>query len=170
MDPLALFGISVVCSFVAWGIVVARYLWPWLQRVGRLEAMRVVLTIHAFRFVGLAFLIPGVVAPELPAAFARPAAYGDLLASLLAIAALATLRGPVGILMVWIFNLWGTVDLLFAFYQGLVGVGVEPGLLGAAFFIPTVVVPFLLITHGLVFALLLRHGPTETIGSEGTRA
>ena len=170
MDSLVLFGISVAFSFVAWGIVVAGYLWPWLQRVGRIEAIRVLLAIHAFRFVGLAFLIPGVVAPELPAAFARPAAYGDLLAALLAVVALAALRTPAGVVMVWIFNLWGTADLLFAFYQGLVGVGVEPGLLGAAFFIPTLVVPFLLITHGLVFALLLRHGSTETIGSEGTRA
>jgi len=41
-------------------------------------------------------------------------------------------------------------------YQGLIGVGLEPGQLGAAYFIPTVVVPLLLITHGLVFRLLLR--------------
>ena len=40
--------------------------------------------------------------------------------------------------------------------QGLIGVGIEPGQLGAAYFIPTVVVPLLLITHGLVFRLLLR--------------
>jgi len=56
----------------------------------------------------------------------------------------------------WALNLWGSADLLYAFYQGLIGVGIEPGQLGAAYFIPTVVVPLLLITHGLVFRLSLR--------------
>lgn len=60
----------------------------------------------------------------------------------------------------WLFNVWETADLLFALYQGLIGVGVEPGQLGATFFVPTVVVPLLLITHGLVFRLLLR-GDTQ---------
>jgi hypothetical protein len=44
-----------------------------------------------------------------------------------------------------------TADLLFAFYQGLFGVGLDASMLGAAFFIPTAVVPPLLITHGLAF-------------------
>jgi hypothetical protein len=112
--------------------------------------------LHSFRFIGLAFLVPGVVSPDLPAAYARPAAYGDLIAAVLALLALAVLPGRLGIVLVWAFNLWGTADLLYAFYQGVIGVGLEPGQLGAAYFIPTVVVPLLLITHGLVFRLLLR--------------
>jgi hypothetical protein len=51
---------------------------------------------------------------------------------------------------------WGAADLLFAFWQALFGVRLDPRMLGAAFFIPTVVVPPLLITHGLVFWLLFR--------------
>jgi hypothetical protein len=53
--------------------------------------------LHGFRFVGLAFLVKGVVAPELPAAFAMPAAYGDLIAAVLALFALAALRSGFGI-------------------------------------------------------------------------
>ncbi len=64
--------------------------------------------------------------------------------------------------VVWAFNIWGSADLLFAIYQGLIGVGVEPGMLGAAFFIPTVIVPFLLVTHVLIFMLLLR--PAGSVG------
>ncbi len=158
MDPLALFGISVVLSFVAWGLVTARYLWPRLRARSRSEALRPLLILHAFRFVGLIFLIPGVVSPELPVAFARPAAYGDLVAALLALVALSALHTAAGVTLVWVFNLWGTLDLLYAFYQGLVGVGVDPGLLGAAYIIPTLVVPLLLITHGLVFRLLIGPG------------
>ena len=46
--------------------------------------------------------------------------------------------------------------MLFAFYQGLFGVGIQPASLGAAYFIPTVLVPLLLCTHGMVFVLLLK--------------
>jgi hypothetical protein len=46
-------------------------------------------------------------------------------------------------------------DLLFAPHLSLSVIGLEPGQLGAAYFIVTVLVPLLLITHGLVFRLLL---------------
>jgi hypothetical protein len=108
--------------------------------------------------MGLAFLVPGVVSPELPGTFAGPAAYGDLVAAVLALLALAGLSSRLGIGLVWVFNLWGSADLLYAFYQGLIGVRIQPGQLGAAYFIPTAVVPLLLITHGLVFRLLLPGG------------
>ena len=157
MTPPALFGISVLFSFVAWGLVTRLYIWPALRNQPRADALRPILLLHSFRFVGLAFLVPGVVSPDLPLAFARPAAYGDLATAVLALLALATLRNRLGTLLIWVFNLLGTADLLNAFYQGnRAGLAVAPGLQGAAYFIPTFVVPLLLITHGLVFRLLLR--------------
>jgi hypothetical protein len=156
VPPQAIFGASVALAFVVWGVIAARYLWPALRDRPRAGALRPLLLLHGFRFVGLAFLVPGVVSPDLPAAFARPAAYGDLVAAVLALLALAGLPSRPGVVLVWVFNLWGSADLLYAFYQGVLGVGLEPGQLGAAYFIPTVVVPLLLITHGLVFRLLLR--------------
>ena len=161
MPPQILFGISVVFSFVAWGIVVGRYVWPALRSQPRADALRPLLLLHAFRFVGLAFLVPGVVSPELPAAFARPAAYGDLATAILALLAFAALGGRLGIILVWAFNILGSVDLLYAFYRGN-RIGLEPGLQGAAYFIPTVLVPLLLITHALVFRLLLVGGAVNT--------
>jgi len=156
VPPQALFGASIALSFLAWGIIAARYLWPALHKQPRANALRPLLLLHSFRFIGLAFLMPGVVSPDLPAGFARPAAYGDLIAAALALLALAGLQSRLGIGLVWVFNLWGSADLLYAYYLGRVGVGVEPGQLGATYFIPTVVVPLLLITHGLVFRLLLQ--------------
>jgi hypothetical protein len=155
MPPLALFGISIAFSFIAWGILVARYLWPELRRQSRADALWPLLLLHCFRFVGLSFLVPGVVSPDLPTAWTLPAAYGDLITAVLALLALAVLRSGLGIALVWVFNLWGSADLLYAFYQGN-QVGLEPGQLGAAYFIVTVLVPLLLITHGLVFRLLLQ--------------
>ena len=156
MRLLAIFGICVGLSFVVWGIIAAQYLWPALRPLPRSHALRLLLLVHSFRFIGLAFVVPGVVSPDLPAEFARPAAYGDLIAAVLALVALAGLPSRFGLGLVWAFNLWGVADLLYAFYQGLIGVGIKPGQLGAAYFIPTVVVPLLLITHGLVFRLSLR--------------
>jgi hypothetical protein len=161
VSPQALFGIGVLFSFAAWGIAVRRYVWPLLRTRHRNDALRPILLFHSFRFVGLAFLIPGVVSPNLPAAFARPAAYGDFATAVLALIAGATLHTRFGVVLVWAFNLLGTVDLLNAFYDGnLTGLGLDPGLQGAAYFIPTLLVPLLLITHGLVFRLLLR---SETV-------
>jgi len=129
-------------------------------RPDRASRLRPLLTLHGFRFIGLSFLVPGVVSADLPTAFARDAAYGDVVAAILALLALAALRSKLGIVLAWVFNIWGTLDLLNAFYVAN-GTGLLAGQLGAAFFIPTAIVPLLLITHGLIFRILLKHdGPT----------
>jgi hypothetical protein len=157
MDVQALFGISILMSFVAFGLVTKLFIWPHLQGLERNTALLALVVPHTFRFVGLSFIVPGVVSASLSSGFAKPAAYGDLAAALLAIAASVALsrRWSFSILLVWLFNVWGTVDLLFAFYQGVFG-KLDPGMLGAAFFIPTAVVPPLLVLHGLIFRFLVR--------------
>ncbi len=119
----------------------------------RAEALRPLLILHCFRFIGFAVLVPGVVSPDLSPAFAHSAAYGDVIAAILALLSLLFLRSAA---VVWIFNIWGTADLLNSFYQGP-HAGLLAGQLGAAYFIPTLLVPLLLITHGLVFRILLQH-------------
>jgi hypothetical protein len=155
MPPQLYFFVSVALSFIAWGIVTKGYIWPKLSSRPRLEALRAILVLHSFRFMGLAFLVPGVVSPELPSTFANPVAYGDVIAAILALLSLALLPRAAGIASAWVFNVWGAADLLNAFYQGN-NVGLIPGQLGAAYVIPTFVVPLLLITHGLAFRILPR--------------
>jgi len=150
------FFVSIAFSVIAWGIVSARYIWPDLRLRSRAEALRPLLILHSFRFLGLAFLVPGVVSPDLPSAFAHSAAYGDIIAAMLALLALTSLPGASGVVIAWIFNLWGTADLFNAFYQAN-HAGLTAGQLGATYFIPTFIVPLLLITHGLAFRILLQH-------------
>lgn len=158
MNSGALFGLSVLMGFVAFAIVTKIYLLPPLRVMRREHALTALLIPNIFRFIGLCFLVPGVVAASLPRAFAAPAAYGDLIAAILAAIATLALYGgrSWAIPVVWVFNVWGTLDLLLGFYQGEIGARIEPGSLGAAYFIPTVLVPALLIIHGLTFWLLLR--------------
>ena len=142
-------------SLVVCGLIAAWLLAPWLAKQSRYEALFWLTLPHAFRHVGLVFLVPGVVVQPLPEAFANPAAYGDLLTGVLALLALVALRtnwaGALG--LVWVFNIVGTVDLLNALRQA----HAVPHL-GAAWYIPTFLVPALLVTHYLIFARLLKRG------------
>lgn len=152
------FFVSIAFSVIAWGIVAARYIWPTLRVRPRAEALQPLLILHSFRFMGLAFLVPGVVSADLPPAFAHAAAYGDIVATLLALFCLLLLPSAAGVAAAWIFNVWGSADLLYAFYEAN-HAGLVPGQLGAAFYLPTLVVPLLLVTHVVGFRVLLQHEP-----------
>jgi hypothetical protein len=156
MDDRAYFGLSILVSFCAWTIVAVLFAWPALGSVPTATALMALIAPHMFRFIGLSFLVPGVVAEALPAEFARGAAYGDLIAAVLAMGATIglSLNAVWAIALVWIFNIWGSIDLINAMAQGGIRLP-RAGMLGAAFYIPTVIVPGLLVSHALIFCLLL---------------
>lgn len=155
-----IFFTTVVFAFVSWGMLVSRFVWPKLRRMSRINGLRPLLILHSFRFIGLAFLVPGVVSPELPEVFSKAAGYGDFISAVLALVALFLLPTKAGLSTVWMFNFWGTGDLLFAFFEGNRS-GLMAGQLGAMYFIPTIFVPLALITHGMIFRILLDR-PHET--------
>ena len=153
--------LSVILGFAAYGLIAKWYLMPVLSKLSRTSALIPLLLFHCFRFIGLAFLIPGVTSQPLDPRFANPAAYGDLLAAVLAFLSILALhrewRSSVG--LVWIFNVEGTIDLIYAAIQGIRHI--EDGAFGATFFIPTVIVPALLVTHVMIFILLDRREPEK---------
>lgn len=158
MDVRAVFGISILMSLLSSVVISKLYVWPWLRVKEREDALQVLVAPHMFlRFIGLSFLVAGVVSPSLPAGFAVPAAYGDFAAGILAIVATVALsaRASLATAAVWVFNTWGAADLLLAFYEGP-HLRIQPGDLGATFFLPTAIVPPLLVSHLLVFCLLVR--------------
>jgi hypothetical protein len=163
MNIQAIFGISVLMSFVSYGVAAKLYVWPRLRTMERNGALATLVAPHMFlRFIGLSFLVPGVVSPSLPAAFAIPAGYGDLVAGILAIVAAVTLakRASWAVAAVWLFNIWGAADLVFAYYQGG-HLRIYPGAFGASFLLVTAVVPALLVTHVFIFCLLVRPEPSR---------
>jgi len=90
MTPNTIFLIDMTLGYLASALCIGTYVWPRLKGMDRLEAQRAIATLHSFRFFGLVFLLPGFVGPNLPHAFAAPAAYGDFAAGVLAILALLT--------------------------------------------------------------------------------
>jgi len=157
-----LFGMSAAFGLAVWGAVAWQYIWPALKERPSPENLKPILLLHAFRFLGLAFVVPGVVSPQLPAAFAQPVAYGDFISAVLALLALTTLGTNAGTVAALVFNSFGTADLLFGVYQGSrISLPDTPGLLGAGYFILSAYVTLILITHGLAFRILLR---TKAVG------
>jgi hypothetical protein len=161
MSPATIFQIHLVLGYVPWLLCFGAYVWPKLKSMDLVEAQRAIASLHSFRFFGLVFILPGVVGPNLPADFAVFAAYGDFATGVLAILALLTVRvRPLFWLFVVAFNLVGTADIILDYYHGnQVGLPALAGELGAAYAIPIIYVPVLMITHFVAFYLLARPQP-----------
>ena len=157
MDIVDIFGLQFFLSLVVFALLATWYLNPWLKKQASADALFWLTLPHAFRYIGLVFLVPGVVAPSMPSSFSLLAAYGDLAAGLLAILALVALRQrwTAMIPLVWLFNIVGVFDLA----NALSHIEAVPHF-QSAWYIPTFLVPVLLVTHFMMFARLL--GPIKT--------
>jgi hypothetical protein len=147
---------SITFSLVSWSLIMRWYVHPRLKQYSLEQAIEPLLLLHSFRYVGLMFLIPGVTTEILDSRFSEPAAYGDLIAAVLAFIALAAIRLKLSwaLAAVWVFNIWGMIDLLNAVARGILFV--PNGHFGAAYWIPATLVPVLLVTHVYIFILLVK--------------
>jgi hypothetical protein len=160
MSPETIFNMHLILGYVAWLLFFRAYVMPRLKSMDLVAAQRAIATLHSLRFFGLVFILPGVVG-NLPTRFATFAAYWDLATGLLAILALLTVRiRPLFWLFVAAFNLVGVIDLVLDYYHATqIGLPALAGQLGAAYAIPILYVPVLMITHVVAFYLLLRLQP-----------
>ena len=152
--------INLVLSTLVFWIAARLYLLPRLAELERRSVLLPILLLHAFRHLGLMFLAPGATYAGLPPQFAYPAAFGDLIAAVLAvlvIPAVAT-NARSAKALVWVFNVEGTLDLLVAIT--LATVFDASAYMGPAYWIPAFWVPALLVTHYIVFLILLKHWRT----------
>jgi hypothetical protein len=158
MPPAIIFTLHLGLGYVPWLLCFRAYVWPRLGSMDAIAAHRAIATLHSFRFFGLVFLVPGVVGPHLPAGFATFAAYGDLATGVLAMLALLAIRTrPLFWLFTVAFNVVGVVDLVGDYYHGVtLNLPALSGELGAAYAIPVLYVPLLMITHRAAFYLMVR--------------
>lgn len=143
-------------TFVFW-IAAKIYILPNLGTQNLKSILIPILLLHSFRHLGLMFLSPGATISVMPSRFAYPAAFGDLLTAIMAIAAiLAVIKNYKSRLtLLWIFNIFGTIDLLNAITLATI-YSIEP-YMGAAYWIPAFWVPALLVTHYITFIILRKH-------------
>ena len=158
MSAETLFRIQLVFGYVAWLLCFRVYIWPRLKAMDRYDAQRAIATLHSFRFFGLAFILPGIVGPALPAGFATFAAYGDFATGVLAMLALLTARiRPLFWSFVVAFNVVGAADIIVDYYHATrLGLPAMAGQLGSTYAIAIIYVPLLMITHVVAFYFLLR--------------
>jgi hypothetical protein len=160
----------VLSTFVFW-ITARIYVIPRLDRLSPQAVLLPILLLHSLRHLGLMFLAPGAIYEGMPARFAYPAALGDLLAAVLAMAAIVPVAKNTRAArpLVWIFNVVGTVDLAAAIALATI-YGAAP-YMGPAYWIPAFWVPALLVTHYLTFVVLSRKVFLEreaaTVGARG---
>jgi hypothetical protein len=156
------FVLSVVGAFLTSSVVAYTYVWPAVRAMPRYDALRLLAAFHAFRFLGMNFLVSGFVSSELNSDFANKVGWGDLIAAVLALLSMAALswRWSIAVPIVWIFNIWGALDLLNAYYLGVTKIE-NPSLFGAGIYIPALYVPLLLVSHILAFIILSRASSAE---------
>jgi len=152
--------ISYAVAFLAFGLVARWYLWPAIKDRAPKVALSPMLLYACFRVNGLMFLMPGLVSTELPRAFAVPTAYGDLAAAILALFALWPLRAgkAVALPMVWLFNIAGLLDLVYANISTFKD-HVDPTYLGVSYYLAALNVPAMVVVHVVIFSYLLRRRP-----------
>ena len=137
------------------GLLARWYVAPRLARLPRESALQPLLALHTFRYIGLVFLAPAA-APSLAQSFAIPAGLGTALAGILALASIALLRARsrFAIPLIWIFSVEGLADFANAFIQARSATVVSE--LGAAYYVPIVIVPAAVVSHVMILGLLLR--------------
>ena len=149
--------VNLIFSTLVFWIVVKLYVFPRLPELRPRTVLVPILLLHSLRHLGLMFLAPGATYAGLASQFAYPAAFGDLLAAVLALVALwAVVKNwRSARFLVWIFAVEGTIDLITAIT--LAQLHGAAAFMGAAYWIPAFWVPALLVTHYITFVVLIRH-------------
>lgn len=147
---------QVTLSLLSFGLIARWVIYPRLRERSLREALTPLLLFQTFRTLGLIFLVPGLVDTALPAAYAIPEAVGDMLAVVLAFAALVAVRSGwrAAPALVWLFTVEGLADFINAFAQGLrfnIAVNYH---LGIGWLLPTYGVPAFFAAQLTLIALL----------------
>jgi hypothetical protein len=154
--------LNLIATTVVFYVAARIYLFPRLARLEPCSVLIPILLLHSLRHLGMMFLTRGATYPGLPPHFAYPAALGDLLTAVLAFVSIfLVLRNSVYARpMVWLFNVFGTLDLLDAIT--LATVYGAPVYMGPAYWIPAFWVPALLVTHYVTFVVLIKYWRDQT--------
>jgi hypothetical protein len=157
MNNVTIFWLQLLLSLGVCAIVVAWYVWPYLTTLTRNSALIPLLFVHVFRYLGMTLLVPGMIDPKLPREVLFNSAYGDLLAAALALASIFALRSNwrFAVPLAWVFNTWGFADLLNVL-RSVLRVNLPSFNLGTAWYIYTFYAPLVIVSHLMIFWILIK--------------
>ncbi len=157
IDNVTIFWLQLLLSCGVCVTVVAWYVWPYLTKLTSNSALIPLLFVHVFRYLGMTLLVPGMVDPNLPRDVIFNTAYGDLIAAALAFTAIVALKSKwrSGVILAWVFNTWGFVDLLNAL-RGVLQVNLSSFNLGTIWYIYTFYAPLVIVSHMMIFWILIK--------------
>jgi hypothetical protein len=149
--------VNLLSSTLVFWVAAKIYLLPRLHELKPKNVLLPILLLHSFRHLGLMFLAPGATYAGIPPQFAYPAAFVDLLAAILALASIPAVAKGLrsGRILVWLFNVEGSLDLLAAI--ALATAYGASAYMGPAYWIPAFWVPALLVTHYITFIILAKY-------------
>ena len=153
--------LNLILSTVVFAVGANIYVIPNLAKWSTQSVLIPLLLLQSFRHLGLMFLAKSATEPSIPPEFAYPAAIGDFVASLLAIASIFAIfrRAKFSKLLVWVFNIVGFADFVMAI---LLAIAYHATIhVGAAYWIPAFWVPGLLVSHWIIFLVLINHWELE---------
>lgn len=158
MEKLCLFS-AVGLMLVTVTCIYRWFLAPALAKLTPVAALQALLVVHCFRFISPISLVPGVTVPGSSVEFTYPQVLGDVTSAILALITIAALRSGRrnAIALVWFTNLFGAFDLTVVTVQGLRFDFAEH--VGGMFYVVVWFVPWLLVSHVVIFSRLLQRAP-----------
>jgi hypothetical protein len=158
MNSVALFGIQFVWFLIVWTTIAELFVKPLVQRSAINDQLSIWLLPQLFRILGVGLLVQNL-APDLPYSFALPTAIGDAITAVFAFVSIIALQKKWSSArsLVFVCNVIGSVDLLIALPHA--AVTQAPNYLAAQWYVPAVVVPFMIVSHVMLWRTLLSDRP-----------
>ncbi len=148
------FAFQFIWFLIAWSVIAVFFIEPKLKVKDIYYRLSFWTAFHLFRVLGVGLLVRNL-SPGMPKDFALLTAVGDTLTAFLALGSLIALkkRWRYCIPLVWIFNIFGFLDLIYALFSA-VSVNASE-YLQAQWFVPALIVPLMIVAHIAIFKNLI---------------
>jgi hypothetical protein len=160
MTAVVVFLVQSGLSLLVLFLMVVWFVSPYLAAQPIRKVMLLLLAPHVIHHVGLALLVPGVVAEDFPSDFALIIAIGEptMLALFLLSMGALRYRSPLAVPLLWVFTVAGFAYNIVAAVDGAIAGSDVPERLQAHWYVSVFYVPLLAVSHVLVLLNLLRRG------------
>jgi hypothetical protein len=156
MSNDTIFGLQFGISLLVYSLVTAWFISPWLRARPARQAAIIVLIPQLVHHIGATTMVSSVVSPDMPSGFNVPVTIGDAIIMVLTLAAIYALKNKsaIAVPILWLFTIVGFV---YHPYIGYLGKALQVSdRLGPHWYVGCFYIPVIIISHVLIFMILLR--------------